>query len=152
MRFRRVSFAFIQKTRQGWQEVLVSSVDIEAPATLKNPSTSHSSSLSNTHFSHSPLRRVLSPSPTPSSTTLGLSSPRFGQLPIGSQLEVSPAAFKMARKVGEVLQGPGDRKGPGGSALIVDYGAEKSFGDSLRVSFSSSFSCGLVEHSLSLGI
>ena len=52
---------------------------------------------------------------------------------MGAQLEVSPAAFKIAHKVGEVLQGPGDQQGHGGSALIVDYGAEKAFGDSLRV-------------------
>jgi NADH dehydrogenase [ubiquinone] 1 alpha subcomplex assembly factor 7 len=60
-----------------------------------------------------------------------MSSPRFQKLPIGARVEVSPAAFKIARKVGEVLCG---QKSPGGAALIVDYGGEKAFGNSLRVS------------------
>ena len=78
-----------------------------------------------------PLSCVLSPSPTPISTTLGLSSPRFQALPIESRIEVSPVAFKIARKIGQVL---GSGTTSRGSALIVDYGGDKAYGDSFRVS------------------
>lgn len=83
------------------------------------------------------LRRVLSPTPTASSTLLGLSSPRFQTLPIGSRLEVSQTAFRVARKVGELLSRQSSQSPSaslGGSALIVDYGGESCFGDSFRVS------------------
>ena len=70
---------------------------------------------------------ILSPCPTPSSTVLGFSSPRFEKLAIGTRIEVSPLAFKIARRVGELV-------GEGGAALIMDYGGEKVFGDSFRVS------------------
>ena len=80
------------------------------------------------------FRRVLSPLPTASSTLLGLSSARFKDLPPGSTLEISPAAFKIARKVGElVYDAATEGDGSAGSALVVDYGAEKAFGDSFRV-------------------
>lgn len=80
------------------------------------------------------LRRVLSRSPTPASTLLGLSSPRFQKLPIGAHVEVSPAAFKISRKVGEVLcVSDGCQSRPGGSGLIIDYGGQKVYGDSFRV-------------------
>lgn len=81
------------------------------------------------HFHH-----VLSPSPSPVSTLLGASSPRFANLPVGARIEVSPSAFKVARRIGELLQS--DSEAPNnvpGSALIVDYGHEKTFGSSFRV-------------------
>jgi len=86
------------------------------------------------------LRRVLSPIPTAASTVLGLSSTRFQCLPTGAAIEVSPASFKIGRKVGELLSLPQDqsqerntRTSPRGCGLIVDYGGSKAFGDSLRV-------------------
>ena len=80
------------------------------------------------------FRQVLAPSPTPTSTLLGMSSPRFLKLPAGSRIEVSPAAFKIARKLGELLH---DKESDGarsaGSALIIDYGGGKVYGNSFRV-------------------
>jgi NADH dehydrogenase [ubiquinone] 1 alpha subcomplex assembly factor 7 len=82
----------------------------------------------------SSLCLCLAPSPTPTSTLLGSSSLRFQKLPIGSRIEVSATAFKIARQVGELLAG-GDQgsDSSGGAALIVDYGGEKAFGNSFRV-------------------
>lgn len=81
----------------------------------------------------SPFRQVLSRSPTPSSTLLGLSSQRFLKLPVGTRVEVSPAAFKIAHRVGELVQAEQDIPASAGSALIVDYGGEKAYGNSFRV-------------------
>jgi len=99
--------------------------------------------------SHHHLRHVLSSTPTAASTLLGLSSPRFRDLPIGASIEVSPVAFKLARQVGQLISG---RKKPepfaarettdvklesdsvGGCGLIIDYGGDKVYGNSFRVS------------------
>lgn len=102
------------------------------------------------------FRLVLTPAPTTQGTLLGLSSPRFASLPIGKRVEVSHAAYKAARKVGELLSGGGRvtegdalegegekgegregarkaRKGHGaGAGLVVDYGADSSFDNSFR--------------------
>lgn len=85
----------------------------------------------------------MNPDPSPISTLLGSSSPRFASLPIGSRIEVCAAGFQVARKVaglvgggglsdsdGEVGRGGGGKRG---CALIVDYGDEKVFGSSFRV-------------------
>lgn len=70
------------------------------------------------------------------SNVLGLSSDRFKRLPIGTQIEVSPAASKVARKIGDLVHlQDSERTGSAGSALIVDYGGEKAYGGSFRVSF-----------------
>jgi NADH dehydrogenase [ubiquinone] 1 alpha subcomplex assembly factor 7 len=74
----------------------------------------------------------LAPSPTLTSALLESSSPRFQKLPIGTRIEVSPSAFKIARQIGELLVGS-SIDSSGGAALIVDYGGEKAFGNSLRV-------------------
>ena len=77
---------------------------------------------------------------------LGLSSARFKDLPPGSTLEISPAAFKIARQIGElVCQGDGKGDDSAGSALVVDYGAEKAFGDSFRVSVAYLHTCAATE-------
>ena len=88
-----------------------------------------------------PFRQVLSPAPTPTATLLGLSSPRFLKLPPGSRVEVSPTSFKISRKIGELLRGTASgetadtvRSKSAGSALIVDYGGDKAYGNSFRVS------------------
>ena len=45
------------------------------------------------------------------------------------------AAVKIARKIGELVHDAASAGGgSAGSALVVDYGAEKAFGDSFRVS------------------
>ena len=78
---------------------------------------------------------------------LGLSSPRFEKLPAGSRIEVSPASFKIARQIGGLLHDSADRAHTAGSALIVDYGGDKVFGSSFRVS---GLSCRLLAHSVAL--
>ncbi|KAH9831576.1 DUF185-domain-containing protein [Rhodofomes roseus] len=135
--FDALPFNLIQKTQQGWQEVMVATADstnldsksLNVDTTLrpKRDSTTSQSGVP------SRFRRVLSPHPALSSNLLGLSSSRFKDLPPGSQIEVSPTAFKIARKVGELMHDPeskGERSA--GSGLVVDYGAEKAFGNSFR--------------------
>lgn len=78
---------------------------------------------------------VLSPSPGTMSSLLGLSSPRFKDLPVGSRIEVSPTAFKNAQMIGKLLQSNAESPADvPGSALIVDYGGDKVYGNSFRVS------------------
>jgi NADH dehydrogenase [ubiquinone] 1 alpha subcomplex assembly factor 7 len=63
-------------------------------------------------------------------------SPRFADLPTGSKLEISPSGFRVARKIAELLQVEGDSSPEaGGSALFIDYGDDRAFGDSIRVIF-----------------
>lgn len=106
--------------------MLISDTSGALPINLKTDSSPSVSPLPSSR-----LRLVLSPSPTPMSTILGLSSPRFQALPLGSRVEVSHAAFKVARKAGEVL---GSGETSRGSALIVDYGGDQAYGNSFRVS------------------
>ena len=68
--------------------------------------------------------------PSAPAMLLGSSSPRFRSLPVGSRIEVSPASFKIARQIAELINNPDSG---GGSALIVDYGDAKVFGNSIRV-------------------
>ncbi|KAF5359488.1 hypothetical protein D9756_003275 [Leucocoprinus leucothites] len=133
----------LQKKESGWHEVMIDTSHTSQPS---SPSTSTSTQITSTN-SHSNsqiiphLRRVLSPTPTAASTLLGLSSPRFHNLPNGSFIEVSPAAFKIARQVGQLVSGI-DEPGPlakrdvvsssqlesvGGCGLIIDYGGDKAF-------------------------
>lgn len=83
------------------------------------------------------LQHVLSPEKTAISTIFGNSSSRFQALPVGSDLEVSPTSFKLARKVGELLAKRETDAGPtpGGCGLIIDYGNENAFGNSRRVRY-----------------
>ncbi|KAI0649421.1 DUF185-domain-containing protein [Trametes meyenii] len=135
--FDALPFHLLQKTHRGWQEVLLASGPDPAVPTVLRPG-GNSPSLD---FSSSPtissnvsrFRQVLSPAPTPSSTLLGLSSPRYQKLPVGSRIEVSPASFKIARRIAELLY---DAETGGtqsaGNALIIDYGGEKVYGNSFR--------------------
>ncbi|EPT01632.1 hypothetical protein FOMPIDRAFT_1119884 [Fomitopsis schrenkii] len=133
--FDALPFNLIQKTQEGWQEVLIAAAESAAlNSSVLNVDTTLPTHR-DTPISHptSRFRRVLSPLPTASSTLLGFSSARFKDLPPGSTLEISPAAFKIARKVGElVYDAAGEGSGSAGSALVVDYGAEKAFGNSFR--------------------
>lgn len=53
---------------------------------------------------------------------------------MGSRIEVSPASFKIARQIGELLHDETtDGSRSAGSALIVDYGGNKVYGNSFRV-------------------
>ncbi|KJA16455.1 hypothetical protein HYPSUDRAFT_47373 [Hypholoma sublateritium FD-334 SS-4] len=149
----------LQKTETGqWHEVLVASNAIpenrnsqQQTTTVEIDRPSHSSAeeapakkanLDSTETIQSipatsteSFRYVLAPTPTPVSTVLGHSSLRFNQLSAGSMLEVCPTSFKVARKVGELLaKGKPGEEAPsmGGCGLIIDYGANHAFGNTLR--------------------
>ncbi|TFK74089.1 DUF185-domain-containing protein, partial [Pluteus cervinus] len=110
----------LQKSQQGWHEVLVASQEYAAQQQANSTSTSTTPKY--------PFHRVLTPTPTPISSILGSSSPRFQTIPEGGQLEVSPFAFRMARQVGFLLS----QNRVGGAGLIIDYGGDNCFGDSFR--------------------
>ncbi|RPD74986.1 DUF185-domain-containing protein [Lentinus tigrinus ALCF2SS1-7] len=133
--FDALPFHLLQKTHHGWQELLITSEPQPAAPTTLRPAASPSLDLS----VNSPtpratrFRQILSPTPTASSTLLGMSSPRFQKLPVGSRVEVSPASFKVARQVAELLHDEGsDGVRSAGSALIVDYGGDRAYGNSFR--------------------
>ncbi|KAE9405175.1 DUF185-domain-containing protein [Gymnopus androsaceus JB14] len=104
-----------QKTEEGWKG-------------------DHVTDLEETEKHHPRLQHVLSPEKTAVSTIFGNSSSRFQSLPVGSDLEVSPTSFKLARKVGELLAKRETDAGstPGGCGLIIDYGNDNAFGNSRR--------------------
>ncbi|KZT67935.1 DUF185-domain-containing protein [Daedalea quercina L-15889] len=139
--FDALPFNLIQKTQGGWKEVMIAPAESAQPSSLNPTSLNVDTTLNPSRNpvaspaeSASRFRRVLSSIPTASSTLLGLSSARFKDLPAGSLVEISPTAFKIARKVGELMHGAGHKaESSAGSALIVDYGGEKAFGNSFRV-------------------
>ncbi|EGN98843.1 hypothetical protein SERLA73DRAFT_55110, partial [Serpula lacrymans var. lacrymans S7.3] len=118
----------LEKTQQGWHEVLIDIAQspVDRFSVKTNPSPLLINQPSMTSLS-ARWKRVLSPTPTAISTLLGFASPRFNALPIGARIEVSAVTMKTARQIGEMIQ-------EGGSALIIDYGKDNVFGDSLRVS------------------
>ncbi|PIL35374.1 hypothetical protein GSI_02100 [Ganoderma sinense ZZ0214-1] len=134
--FDALPFHLLEKTHQGWQELLIASGSDPAARTTLKPDGSPSLDVSTLRplASTAPrFREVLFPTPTPTSTLLGLSSRRFLKLPVGSRIEVSPASFKIARQVGELLHDKAsDGSRSAGSALIVDYGGNKVYGNSFR--------------------
>ncbi|KDR78957.1 hypothetical protein GALMADRAFT_244641 [Galerina marginata CBS 339.88] len=120
-----------------WHEVLIASKaeDDKLQANNNSEETAFLSPSAPTPIPSSSLRRVLSAKPSNVGAVLGLSSPRFGEIGPGSFLEVSPMAFKIARKVGELLtagQQAKDSPTIGGCGLIIDYGGDTAYGDSLR--------------------
>ena len=132
---------FSQKSHQGWKEVLItSSSDPAAKTILRHSDDDTTSQFSRSLLATSPshdrspptsqtrFRPVIAKEPSPVSTLLGASSPRFSSLPIGARIEVSAVSFRIARKLGTLLS-----QGAGGSALIVDYGANHAVGNSFRV-------------------
>jgi len=140
--FDALPFHLIEKTHQGWKEVLIASTPDPAAKTVLRPLDVQTSQLSpspSTSFSHDRLssaslstnqtrfRPVLATEPSPVSTLLGASSPRFATLPIGTRIEVSAASFQTARKLGTLIS-----EGAGGSALVADYGTDHAVGNSFR--------------------
>ena len=126
-----------KKSQNGWQEVKIdaNSSKPETTTVLTPPSlttTLHKQTKSNTPPANSSFRLVAS-QPSPSSSLLGLASPRFKNLPIGTRAEVSPASFKIAHQIGKLLSTKTEDSGLGGAALIVDYGGDHLHGDSFRV-------------------
>ncbi|KAG6333096.1 hypothetical protein ID866_5998 [Astraeus odoratus] len=131
----------IERTSQGWHEVLITlskdqSIRYTMPVSRSSgavllPTTSSTNSRAKPQAISSRWTPVLSPTPTASSTLLGNVSARFAQLPVGSRIEISTAGVKTARAIANLIGGNGE-DGASGCALIVDYGAEHAFGNSLR--------------------
>ncbi|KAJ6610722.1 S-adenosyl-L-methionine-dependent methyltransferase [Mycena sp. CBHHK59/15] len=109
----------IEKTDEGWQELLVALAESDSEG---DP--------------YPRLRYVMAP-PTAASTVLGLSSKRFSTLGGGLRIEVSPSSFKTMRKLGTLIRGEPaaiDESQPSsrGCGLIVDYGDTRVFKRSFR--------------------
>ncbi|KAJ3504155.1 hypothetical protein NLJ89_g8088 [Agrocybe chaxingu] len=127
----------IQKMETGWHEVLISS-DTQGPTQSigVNDAPASQPASESAQTALPPLRRGLARQPSAASTLLGHSSPRFQNLPVGSTLEVSPTAFRIARKVGELLEAgrqlEGDKLSAGGCGLIIDYGGAHASSNSFR--------------------
>lgn len=60
------------------------------------------------------------------SRLLPASSQRFERIPVGSRLEISPESSKAVREMGKLI-------GNGGAGLVIDYGDDRAFSDSMRV-------------------
>ncbi|RSH90450.1 hypothetical protein EHS25_001055 [Saitozyma podzolica] len=126
-----------EKTPQGYREVLVSS---SPTVSSVNPSGLH---------------LALSQEPTPLSTVLPATSPRFARLPIGSRIELAQDSWRIMRKLGEIVGGGTNASarasatsvgesggsfavdgvegaGGRGAGLVIDYGADRVFGSSFR--------------------
>jgi len=134
--FDAMPFHLLQKTHHGWQEVMISLTPDPAAPVILRPSDVTSARTPATPTTHSkpPTSRfhhVLSSSPTASATLLGLSSTRFQKLPVGSRIEVSPASYKIAHRIGQLIKTE-DGNQSLGCSLIVDYGGEHAFGNSFR--------------------
>ena len=113
--------------------LIASGPDPAASVTLKSASLDYLS-VNNPRSHATRFRQVLSPTPTPIASLMGLSSPRFQEHPVGSRVEVSPASFKIARQIAELIhEGTSGGSRSAGSALIVDYGGDRAYGNSFRV-------------------
>ena len=75
----------------------------------------------------SSFRRVLKLCPFNLAHILGRSSLNFQNLRDESSLEVSPASFKITRKIGELLTSGKSFSPIGGCSMIVDYGGDHTF-------------------------
>ncbi|KAJ3489482.1 hypothetical protein NLI96_g2081 [Meripilus lineatus] len=126
--FDALPFHLLEKTHHGWQEVLITSSDVPLSTLKISKSESLSGSVINVDSPR--FKHVLSPSPTAASTLLGLSSNRFQKLAVGSRIEISPAAFKIAYRLGQLVESNSDKST--GCGLVVDYGGEKAYGSSFR--------------------
>lgn len=103
----------LKKTSEGFRELFV---DLQ-----------RSPLLSPTLPSKPRLGLAVSPIPNVTSAALSSSSRRFNAVPVGHQLEVSPASWNIARAIGELVSAKG-----GGAGLIVDYGDARAFESSFR--------------------
>ncbi|WWC88170.1 uncharacterized protein L201_003075 [Kwoniella dendrophila CBS 6074] len=114
-----------EKTDMGWREVQVDNDPAYTPGL-------------STQSSKSGLRLSISPSPTPLSTVLPATSPRFAKLSKGSRIEVAQDSFKIMRRIGELLGNKGKNAASGagaasgGCGVVVDYGGDRSYGQSFR--------------------
>ncbi|KAJ6507775.1 S-adenosyl-L-methionine-dependent methyltransferase [Mycena vitilis] len=128
--FDALPFHTIEKTENGWQEMLIA-LAADAP-------NSESDAGQEPPTASARFRYVLAPQPTAASTLLAMSSPRFGDTQVGTRLEVSPLSFKTMRAIGDLVCGvkqdpPAEGFPPSrGCGLIVDYGASHVFSQSFR--------------------
>ena len=124
----------------GWHEVLVAPNIEEEKAESKADESDQSPSSRSAVTTR--LQRVLARNPSTASTLLGHSSPRFQDIPAGSFLEVSPTAFRIAHRISQLLSNKNfsnknsedETTSLGGCGLIIDYGDDKAFANSFRVS------------------
>lgn len=135
-----------EKRPEGFREVFVD-IDTSSTATQSSEGSSESSILvppassdrplqARTAPSTSPsdlpkLRYVVSPSATlPSKIFLSESDSKYADLQGGTRIEVCPEAWEIAEKCSELV-------GRSGAGLFIDYGDERFFGNSFRVSLAS---------------
>ncbi|KAJ7145109.1 S-adenosyl-L-methionine-dependent methyltransferase [Mycena crocata] len=142
--FDALPFHTIEKTEQGWQEILIALTESrqakETESTALDSGAEKETYTATSEKEGPRFQYVLSPQPTAASMLLGLSSSRFRELPVGSRLEVSHLGFKTMRAIGELICGQreetaSDTKDPPpsrGCGLIVDYGASHAFDQSFR--------------------
>lgn len=79
------------------------------------------------------FRLAMSREPNSLSTVLPATSPRFASLPTGSRVEIASESWKISRRIGELI-----KSGEGGAGLVIDYGGDRHYGSSFRVSRSHS--------------
>lgn len=127
-----------KKAPDGWHEILVDSqqsiISTGNTGLLQNPPLPPPSHR---------LRFVLSHSPVPVPAVS--QNPRFANLPLGTRVEYSRASVQIMRKIGQLISNgaevvtdadqPNANTSAGGMALLVDYGADHLFSNSLRVRF-----------------
>ncbi|KAF8525904.1 S-adenosyl-L-methionine-dependent methyltransferase [Hysterangium stoloniferum] len=109
---------------RGFREIMVDTLSPTPAATLKSEPS---------------FRFVVSREATPRSELLSRLSPRFSKLPNGSRIEIASSAWRIGRKLAELISSRGESMGgetrpfaPKGAALIIDYGDEHAFGSSFR--------------------
>lgn len=154
-----------ERTTEGFREVLVDVERKDGRrggiTVLKPGDFTHGASKAKSDDNDPPkFRYVLSSGSTPWSMLIAARNPRFQVLQPGQRVEISPESWATARRVGELIAGrpakavevlrkEGDNEGieekekerlkgssVGGAGLIIDYGDDKAFGSSFRVSLS----------------
>ncbi|KAH9945038.1 DUF185-domain-containing protein [Epithele typhae] len=134
--FDALPFRLFQKSERDWREVLIDvGPDPSEPVILRPGDNTSKPTLDFSPLTQQPRLRQVVSHPLLEASVLCNSSTRFPKLPIGSRIEVSPASFSVARRIGELLHVNGLNSAwdsTAGSALIVDYGDDKVYGNSFR--------------------
>ncbi|WFD43321.1 hypothetical protein MPSI1_001982 [Malassezia psittaci] len=141
-----------EKKLEGWREVLVD-VNHGEDKGVKVLKASDIINNANTKEKDPELRFVVSPGATAWSQLLAARNERFKHFQPGQRVEVSPVSWAVARRMGEWISGydslkvdnegralspeeslkiARERSSLGGCGLVVDYGADRFFGDSFR--------------------
>ncbi|KAG6832790.1 hypothetical protein H0H92_009408 [Tricholoma furcatifolium] len=140
--FDALPFYQLQKTTEGWREVMVaSSLDpIKDPRSKDNAQTDVPPPTTSPAIPDGPLfQRVLSPASNTMSRTVMDLSPHLtetaAKLPVGSFLEISFESYLNAAALAQLIGRPKDDATPfsgGGCGLIVDYGGDQAYENSFR--------------------